>query len=1170
MDVRKSLWSDMRASPHLLRLLTPLLAATLLLQATVAPAAAQTADQSERERLAAACYEQMAERVDVSDEYPDGRPRLDLPACDTFRAFLVENGDVNAAEILDTTIETRRMGLSTGFSSDYTAEEVRESTHLRSDYSEQTRENQRLGVVYIAQEIDGSAYNAQQDRSIRERGGDCRYDSSRDVAVCLLPSATQSSAASGTAQVLSAPRNPTVAECAAEMSPDAYRAVQLGAEVEARSLADRIQESGGATARGAATGAAVGVAAKTSVALLALAGVSAPIPVVGWGVAAVAGVGALIGAGIAWLSSDGRDRREANRLLEEPEVAEQVEEYAVCLLFASLDVTRDNLPSWRWRQAGDLISEDRSVVSDVFSGATYTGFFASLLFTTASTFWSWLIDLLREGTSLDVLSGRAQQVNEFFLLVTDGIRDSGLPLIALIFTLLAAVMLLLRGKGAGAFRTLFIAAVPLAVLLGLAGASRIVYLTEEEYPGASNYSIPVNVDFATGVPQGSPGWLGLRGAALTQNISTGLLSGFGAISPGSNTLDSVLGDANTACNAYVRTLYEQVDGTSLNRLLAGGSNTKTMAYAGSSDIMAMLWQSGFLNPWMVAQYGSLDQGGHMYCFDLERRSGVPAPEQRALLTLAFDNGVEYHNEVFSPFGDQKDVQARMFAWAACAPDRSGGMNPNPEWQKITSVDRDLCEGWFLRGETALLENLKFENADQLRAAASAAAGAGDPGLAYQTVLAYWGDRGAQRLSQGILAAAVSGIYLYSVGGIAAGSIIAQYGLFILLALLPATLVLIAFPGPDGRRNQGGMRLLKLTGAMFFAKLMLDLVLATLMQLINLLTGLSGSLSLSSGISGALVPLAALLILRKILQTVGLGNITSLTGAAALTTNIAALATRDQALARSVSGSFGQQGNELRRLGRFARRMNPVTAWNRRIQRAYYRAQRSSTKRKKRQDRYENRTLPNIERRRGRRALNRGMQAAADRSEQLGSGTEAALGELAEPVEDFLEAGDIATRSDVHGRAIGQVVANETAQRALSDPSASPEDLSRFADARQKELSDAAEQLDTLMLAKLSERESLADRIKDMESQIASTSSVGPLRGKLEAALEDMRTEFEEVNASMSQTMESFADGLSEALKDSLSGFSRAFADAEATYRSDFGRRLRKGPELSPNIPPPLP
>lgn len=1113
-------------------------------------ASAQTEDPAEeRVRLGTACFAQMDERVDITPDNPEGSPRLDLPTCDEYRVVLERDGMDVAIQALELELDLRRLRLEAGLDGDYTPEEVKASTHLRSEFSPETVERMR-SIQYMEVVVPGGDYDADYDRSIQLRGGDCRWDETSDTAVCVFPA---DPAAAGGA------RHPTVAECAADLSPTAFTAVSQGAYIESRTLRERLEDDGGVVVRNTAVtyGAGAGTAGAIKAAsALKVAGMAATIPGLGWG---IAGVALLVG-GATWFWTNRSAAGDVEDLLRQPGVTREVEDYAVCLVFTSLDTTRDSLPAWRWRQATDL-SDRLSGISD--AGSTFLGFFASLLFTLSSTLWGWLIDLLREGTSLDVLSGRAVQVNELFDLVTGGLRDSGLPVIALIFTLVAAVGLLMRGRGVNAVRTFFMAAVPLAMLLGLANLTQIQYLPlDSAVPHLAGRPIPVNVDFEAGVPRGSPGWIGVRGAALTQTISQNLLSGFGRVSIGANTLESVLGEDNTACSAYVKTLYSHVDGTSLNRVLFGSGNSETMAHAGSSDIVGMLWQAGFISPWTVAQYGSLEEGRHIYCFDLERRAAVPPAEQQALLTEAFGGDVTFHLDVFSQFGDVEKQDAKLFAWAACRPDGSGGMNPNPEWQKIASVSTEACEGWFLAGDTQLIEALTVRNRSDLNAKASAAASAGSGGGGYATVLAFWGGDGGQRIGQGILIAAVSGIYMYALGGIAIGSILAQYGLFILLALLPATLVLLAFPGPDGRRNTGGVRLLKLTGAMFFAKLLLDLVLATLLQLISLLTGLSGSISLDSGISAALVPLAALLILRKILQTAGVGNITSLTGAASLTANIAAASTRDQKLSSTVSGSFGQEGRELRRAGRFASKaaLTPKRWLDRRIQRGHYRASKNSAARKRRMEKFENRTKPRIEAASQRRLQGGAMREAAARSHELGEGTAAAAAELEAPMDDDLAVA-AGQRQAAHQRAAAQIVKNTTAQHALANPGASSEDLKQVAEKREEELGEVSDEIDAALVGKMASRDTLVDQVRDLQREIDRRPPSASRSNELTA----LKSALSEVEGEVSQLLESFAKSMGDQLKESLGGFAKEFSDAEASY----GRRLRKGPALSANIPPQL-
>jgi len=157
------------------------------------------------------------------------------------------------------------------------------------------------------------------------------------------------------------------------------------------------------------------------------------------------------------------------------------------------------------------------------------------------------------------------------------------------------------------------------------------------------------------------------------------------------------------------------------------------------------------------------------------------------------------------------------------------------------------------------------------------------GTVNSTVTAMWGNNPTQRFLDGLIALITALVYVYALGALAIGSIIAQFGLVMLLSLLPITLLLLALPTKEGSRNATGLKLLKMTFAFFASKLTLIVVLLLLIQSIGIFQSLATGLVTGgyASIVYAIIPLACLFLVRKLLAAVGAANLTSMGGALAM-------------------------------------------------------------------------------------------------------------------------------------------------------------------------------------------------------------------------------------------------------------------------------------------------
>jgi hypothetical protein len=180
----------------------------------------------------------------------------------------------------------------------------------------------------------------------------------------------------------------------------------------------------------------------------------------------------------------------------------------------------------------------------------------------------------------------------------------------------------------------------------------------------------------------------------------------------------------------------------------------------------------------------------------------------------------------------------------------------------------------------------------------------------EAVMSFWGHNSTQRISHGAMALATSVVYVYSLGMLAVGAMIAKFGLVLMLAILPLTLFALALPSTRRSATHGsapGMKLLKMTGGFFLANVMLGLFMTMLIGTILILEGLFNSGN--GAILSAVAPLVALFLLKKLFEQMGFGSITSAGGAIGLPLAVAAGA-GDKNWKNQAKGMFSNQNSRL--------------------------------------------------------------------------------------------------------------------------------------------------------------------------------------------------------------------------------------------------------------------
>lgn len=544
------------------------------------------------------------------------------------------------------------------------------------------------------------------------------------------------------------------------------------------------------------------------------------------------------------------------------------------------------LPAWRWRQHTDLLS-----APGFFDGAINgpINALAGLLFIIAGWIWGALLFILREATSLDVLAENASMINRGFAQMADALITSGAWAVVMLFALFVASRLILKGRVTQVFSMALGVILPIALLFAMTSAS---------------LNAPRD---RSGLPVGSPAWVGVTGVKMVDQVGNAAAGGLLRV----NSLGaSSQVRGGTVCDAYRYHLGE------LEKQRIAASGLEPMD-ANSMLLVSRMWETSFLNSWKAAQYGSVEAGSLMYCFDLEARLAVPPFEQARILNEATQGRLNFSENVFQDtYADDTDSRARIYMFAACRPDPAAGtVASQPGWAALGGPNQQACEDWVRSGKAT---GLNWSTTRVLNGARSSSLNNADVTFAYNTVRATWGHNGGQRITEGIMSVLAAAVYLYALGGVAVGAILAQYGLFIMLILLPVTLTLVALPSSSGGRNPTGVRMLKMTGGFFFAKMALTLVLSLLVVTSTLLGSLlpshaGGQLGVGSMITlaHAFVPLASLFMVRKLLTTLGLGDITKLSGAVGLSAATSAAATGDSRLRSSMQrGMEGSRASKM--------------------------------------------------------------------------------------------------------------------------------------------------------------------------------------------------------------------------------------------------------------------
>ncbi len=608
------------------------------------------------------------------------------------------------------------------------------------------------------------------------------------------------------------------------------------------------------------------------------------------------------------------------------------EDLTVATKYGQQGCERGLLPAWRWRSAATELTTDFSRF-DTAANALHVLSRTLLLF--AGFLWSMLLAVLEWALTADLALHSHGMINSLYLVTADAVTNSALVPIIILLLIVGVARSALRSDTRRVIGAVVTAALFLGAIHALADRAaeepattfsvcdRIVSDQQRAVCNEQLSSRP------SAPPAGSPGWFAWQGVTWADTITHELVEPFTA-TDGFLSFQGAHAPTNRSdisCAAYVDGLYHYhaattgLDGGFISAF--GARNSEGML-----RLASRLWESGYLSYWKLAQFGvGSDAGEDASCFLLETNARVHPGEQQVFANYAWDTApaVEAFDlerrVLLAGARTTEEGFGRMFAWSACSVDLSGGsvsFSENSIW-----TETDGCADWWSSGSAPAATDVDPDRLEANR-------------VEVEQVLEAWsGTNHTDRLFAGFFSVFVALIYLWTFGAMALGSLAAQIGIIVMMLMLPLTLLLLALPqsAERSRRDGAGMRMLRLTGSMFLAKLALSVALALTFVVTGLIqsvfiTGLGTSTSTGgfgtalplaftgqSTIRSLLVaasPLIALFLIRKLFKTLGFNSITSISGALTFPLAAAAKAAGDQKSVEKIQQSVPQFGKSAKK------------------------------------------------------------------------------------------------------------------------------------------------------------------------------------------------------------------------------------------------------------------
>ena len=607
-----------------------------------------------------------------------------------------------------------------------------------------------------------------------------------------------------------------------------------------------------------------------------------------------------------------------------------------------------SLPAMRWQDFGLSLWDNGFIVK--FDGIMSSA--ASLLFWIGGLIWQVLFLFIDFGVTFQPLCNTAGSINTIVASLGSFAAWFSIPI--LIFWAVKNRRSIARMR----FGRVIGSLLATATFLG-----SIFYFTQKAN------SVEGQDDLTILTTRGTVPWVanslmnGAASAYTSINEMNQLFTNSGGSSDGGGSMPSAFYDRNTDnelnCYAFTQGLYDDYE-ASLQVQQKNSPQVTTMTQLSS------IWEQAFLSSWITAQFGPGSADGNFFpaqtaCRHLEATVDVSDKEKADTFKNAtglegdLSSGGNGLIHMMQPLGDLYRLPVDM-NWASCqlvdnqwqlSPGADGADSPKPllcsgdqdgmpmsgafndEMDKsyddlIKHLSKDDTILYLSGGEESIQNHIGNEPSND----ADAAAFQNYRKFASASV----GGNIGTRIGQGLMSAVIAGIYLWSFGPVALGLVLVGFAMIIFLSIFPLTLMLLALGVRSGKTIMG--LTLSSTMALFIFGTLLSILSFIITLTNNVVTGIVGEGGgFASQILLAATPVIAVLLLKKILQTAGFGNITSLAGSLGMASAIATRAAGGRGDG-GVSGAANRGLNAAKRgMGATARAARNPSALQNKVQNA---------------------------------------------------------------------------------------------------------------------------------------------------------------------------------------------------------------------------------------------
>ncbi|MFD0856500.1 hypothetical protein ACFQ07_29950, partial [Actinomadura adrarensis] len=586
---------------------------------------------------------------------------------------------------------------------------------------------------------------------------------------------------------------------------------------------------------------------------------------------------------------------------------------------AKYDEEQDFLPLNRWKNV-PLHTVDNAWI---LKTRQFITMIAELLFMLASL--AWQIDAVLQGSSysFDMICTAAGPINS--VARTMSLYASWFLIPAWLFVLLSAIKRWTSSRRGGA-------AAAIRLLMTFSAATGMVFfIGEQSDEHQDDPTAAYTVPWMAATVQG---WFAGALESLYDLRRIGLLEDGKKRSPVFYDNHAEGGAGEVTCAALEDALYA--------RYLADNENTSLREGRQAMVQLSKMWEVSLVRPWQIAQFGEGSEKhpspAHASCRYLEAHSDVSTESKMEAFDLSVGNppGTTNRETLRGWYIDPADgEQIIMIAWGACKAEAGGRKSTQviPQWRPadLTNPNK-ACEVLYSDISTsdpdgeetaklltlgispeATLSTFYFNGGDELKdklgecVATNVACRAN-----WDFVSAWLGANQAQRITQGVMALIVSFAMLFVMGPVALGQTISSVALAGLVMLLPVTMLLIGMGLPQG------MRLLRLTGSSAAGSFLFGLALTILTMFVDV-TYQAIDTTVREGtapgffqqVAQGAAPLVALFLFKRLSRILGMGDISTTSGALGFTGAAMLRASGDRRLGRHADQ---RMASSIRRIG----------------------------------------------------------------------------------------------------------------------------------------------------------------------------------------------------------------------------------------------------------------